>query len=214
MVTKFPPVEWADDTGLLAIGGDLEVETLKLAYTSGIFPWPIEGEPLYWFAPPRRAILQFDELHVPERLQRYLKNSDFTFRVNSNFEAVIRGCAASANRKGARGTWITPEMIAAYCEFHRCGFAHSFETYNRKNELVGGMYGVMIKKYFAGESMFYKESNASKFALIETVSFLRQRGLEWMDVQTLTPLLKRLGAKEIPRAEFMKKLREALKEGL
>jgi leucyl/phenylalanyl-tRNA--protein transferase len=214
MVTQFPPVEWADDSGLLAMGGDLEVETLKLAYSSGIFPWPIAGEPLYWFAPPRRAILQFDELHIPERLQRYLKNSDFIFRVNSNFEAVIRGCAASSNRKGARGTWITREMIAAYIEFHRRGFAHSFETYNRKNELVGGMYGVKINKYFAGESMFYKESNASKFALIEAVRFLQNRGLTWMDVQTLTPLLKRLGAKEILRAEFMRKLREALKEGL
>jgi len=210
MVTQFPSVEWADESGLLAIGGDLEVETLKLAYTCGIFPWPIAGEPIYWFAPPQRAILEFDGLRISERLQRYFRNSDFIFRVDTNFERVIRACARSKNRKGQRGTWITSDMITAYCEFHRCGYAHSFEVYNKQNELVGGMYGVLINKFFAGESMFYKQPNASKFALIEATRFLRNFGLTWMDVQTLTPLLKRFGAKEIPRAEFMRKLKQAL----
>ena len=210
MVTQFPPVDWADETGLLAMGGDLEVETLKLAYTSGVFPWPIEGEPLYWFAPPQRAILEFQEIHMPDRLQRYFRNSAFSFRVDTNFEAVIRACAASKNRKGQRGTWITSDMIAAYIDFHRSGYAHSFEVYSKKSELVGGMYGVLINQFFAGESMFYRETNASKFALLEATHYLRNLGLTWMDVQTLTPLLKRFGAKEIPRAEFMRKLKRAL----
>ncbi len=212
MITQFPPVEWADESGLLAIGGDLEVETLKLAYTNGIFPWPIEGEPVYWFAPPQRAVLEFDELHIPARMQRYLKNSDFTFRVDANFEAVIRACARSKTRKGQRGTWITRDMISAYIEFHRCGYVHSFEAYNGKEELVGGMYGVLIDKFFAGESMFYSQPNASKFALIEATRYLSNLGLTWMDVQTLTPLLQRFGAKEIPRAEFMEKLKRTLND--
>lgn len=212
MVTKFPPVEWADESGLLAIGGDLGIETLRSAYTNGIFPWPIEGEPVYWFAPPQRAILEFDELRISPRLLRYLKNAGFTFRVDANFESTIRGCAHSKNRKRKDGTWITGEMIAAYCEFHRRGYAHSFETYNDKNELVGGMYGVLIDKFFAGESMFYAQPNASKFALTEAIRYLQSRGLTWMDVQTLTPLLTRFGAKEIPRGEFMKKLSAALNE--
>lgn len=210
MGTQFPPLEWADESGVLAIGGDLEVETLKLAYTNGIFPWPIEGEPIYWFAPPQRAILEFDEMHISERLQRYWKNAGFSFRVDANFEAVIHACARSKTRKGQRGTWITPDLISAYIEFHGCGYAHSFEAYNGKDELVGGMYGVLINNFFAGESMFYKQPNASKFALIEATRYLSKLGLTWMDVQTLTPLLQRFGAKEIPRAEFMRKLKQAL----
>ncbi len=209
-MTQFPPVDQADEDGLLAMGGDLEVATLKLAYASGIFPWPVAGMPLLWFAPPRRAILEFSEFRIPQRLQRYLKQVNFEFRVDTNFEAVIRGCALSRNRGGERGTWITKEMVAAYIKFHRYGFAHSFEVWNARNELVGGLYGVWMGKFFAGESMFYKETNASKFALIQTVNYLKQSGLSWMDVQVLTPLLKSFGAKEIPRANFMKKLRQAI----
>lgn len=209
-MTPFPPVDQADEDGLLAMGGDLEVATLKLAYASGIFPWPVAEMPLLWFAPPRRAILEFSEFRIPPRLQRYLKHASFEFRVDTNFAAVIRECAASKNRRGERGTWITKEMIAAYIKFHRHGFAHSFEAWNTRNELVGGLYGVWIGRFFAGESMFYKETNASKFVLAQTVNFLKQAGLSWMDVQVLTPLLKSFGAKEIPRASFMKKLHQAM----
>ncbi|NIR52332.1 leucyl/phenylalanyl-tRNA--protein transferase [candidate division KSB1 bacterium] len=212
MSVKFPPVEFADESGLLAIGGDLDVDTLELAYRNGIFPWPVIEEPLLWFAPPQRAILEFDELHIPRRLQRSLRKADFTFDVNTDFPDVIRACARTKHRKGQRGTWITEDMVQAYIEFHRRGFAHSFEVVNSQGDLVGGLYGVWIGHYFAGESMFYKESNASKFALIKTVDYLKKRGLSWMDVQVLTPLLVHFGAKEIPRFLFMKKLQRALFE--
>lgn len=212
MIESFPPVEVADPrSGLLAIGGDLDVGSLELAYRSGIFPWPVEGEPLLWFAPVRRAIIEFDELKVGSRLQRFLKTASFRFRVNTNFAGVIKNCADSSNRKGQRGTWITSEMIAAFSQFQQAGYAQSFEVYDAQDELVGGLYGVLICKYFAGESMFHKQSNASKFALIQTIQYLQTLGLTWMDVQVLTPFLANFGAKEIPRDLFMKKLGHALK---
>ena len=211
MITKFPPVETADeDSGLLAIGGDLEIHSLELAYRGGIFPWPVrEYEDILWFAPPERGILHFEAFKIPRRLQRELRKCDFNFRVNSSFESVIKECAFSRRRLNQPGTWITPDMIAAYVEFHHAGFAFSFETYNHSGELVGGLYGVMIGRYFAGESMFYKESNASKFALIQTVAHLEARGFTWMDIQMQTPLLENFGATEIPRDEFMQKLKQA-----
>ena len=131
------------------------------------------------------------------------------FAVNRAFESVIVACANSRNRHGD-ATWITGEMISAYIDFHKAGFAQSFETYNEAGELVGGMYGVLIGRYFAGESMFYLETNASKFALLNAVGYLRRRGLTWMDIQMVTPLLQSFGAVEIPRPEFMARLRQAL----
>ncbi len=211
MVVRFPPVEWADETGLLAVGGDLEVATLELAYRSGIFPWPISDEPILWFAPPWRAVLEFDAFHLPRRLQRELKKAPFEFRIDADFPAVIRACADYRGRQGQHGTWLTPEMIAAYIEFHHHGFAHSFETY-AEGRLVGGLYGVRIGRYFAGESMFHRQKNASKFALIQTVRTLQAQGLTWMDVQVMSPLLASFGAREIPRSEFMRWLRAAVAE--
>lgn len=215
MIVKFPPVHLADrESGLLAVGGDLEVASLELAYRNGIFPWPVsEGDPVLWFAPARRAILDFDALQVPKRLQRELRNSHFRFRVNTCFHEVILSCASSKNRKSQSGTWITREMIAAYSNLHRVGLASCFEAFNPQDELVGGMYGVLIGKYFAGESMFYKEPNASKFVFVQTVAYLRARGFKWMDVQVLTPLLASFGAVEIPRRQFMRMLSEALARG-
>lgn len=208
-ITHFPPVDFADPSGLIAIHGDLEVKTLETAYKSGIFPWPHEGYPLLWFAPPQRAILDFKDFKIPKRLEREFKKTNFVFRINSNFKKVILACAKSKNRKD-RGTWILPHMIDAYVAFHQAGFAHSFETYDAEGNLVGGMYGVKISKMFCGESMFYKTTNASKFALINTVAYLKSQGSTWMDIQMLTPLLQSFGAKEIPRQEFMKKLNRAL----
>ncbi len=213
MIVEFPPVETADpETGLLAFGGDLTIGSLELAYRSGIFPWPAENQPILWFAPPERAIIEFSEFKIPKRLERSLKKSPFTFRINSNFAEVIKNCANLSSRKNQQGTWITDEMISAYIEFHKAGFAHSFEILNKNDKLVGGLYGVLINKYFAGESMFYKETNASKFALIQTVQYLKTLEISWMDVQILNPFLATFGANEISRDLFMQKLNQALND--
>lgn len=210
-VLSFPPVESADESGVIAFGGELNVKSLELAYRSGIFPWPHEGYPLLWFAPPRRAILEFKDLKIHKRLQRDLKKQVLQFTVNQDFKGVIKACAASKTRKGEKGTWITDEVIKAYIKLHQAGLAHSFEARDAKGKLVGGLYGVGIKKMFAGESMFYKVTNASKFALIQAIGYLKNKGLTWMDVQVLNPFLEDFGAKEITRAAFMKKLNKALK---
>jgi len=209
VILRFPPLETASPEGLLAIGGDLEVESLKLAYKNGIFPWPTEDYPLLWFAPPRRAILEFRDLRVPRRLQRELKARPFRFEVDRNFPAVIRACAAGRTRK-TDGTWINPMMLQAYLGFHEAGYAHSFECYSESGKLVGGLYGVAIGKMFAGESMFFHQSGASKAALLFAVEYLQAQGGKWMDIQMMTPLLRSLGAKEIPRRLFMEKLGTAL----
>ncbi|MCA9523428.1 MAG: leucyl/phenylalanyl-tRNA--protein transferase [Myxococcales bacterium] len=206
-IIEFPPVESADPHGLVGVGGDLEVSSLLLAYTSGIFPWPHEGYPLLWFAPPQRAVLFFDELHVSRRLAKYLRKADFHFAVDHDFEAVIRACQKSP-RPGQSGTWITRAMIRAYIEFHRAGYAHSFEVYDSSKKLVGGLYGVWIDKLFCGESMFYRVEGASKFALIKTVEHLRGQGLSWLDAQVMTPLLESFGARDVPRQQYMQMLVE------
>ncbi len=140
MITKFPPLELADpESGLLAIGGDLEVASLELAYRSGIFPWPHREDEILWFPPPERGILEFADLHIPRRLQRHLKKAPFTFQMNQNFEAVIHHCAVSKNRGKGQGTWITRQMLNAYIAFHAAGFAQSFEAYNDGGKLAGGI---------------------------------------------------------------------------
>lgn len=213
MVLQFPPVEHADEFGLLAVGGDLDVTSLELAYRSGIFPWPVSAnKPVLWFAPPKRAIIEFDSFRIPKRLQRELKKPTFTFEIDRNFETVIKMCASIKNRKKQTGTWITSDMIRAFTDFHQAGFAHSFEIYNNNGTMVGGLYGVLIENYFAGESMFHREKNASKFALIKTIRYLQKRDLAWIDIQTQSPLLASFGAIEIPRAEFMSKLKIALEK--
>lgn len=209
-ILAFPPIDKASEEGLLAVGGDLEIASLKLAYQSGIFPWPMDGYPLLWFAPPERAILEFKEVKISRRLQRELKKPAFTYHIDRNFDQVIRFCAVGWNRRSS-GTWITPDMVEAYVRFHRAGFAHSFECYNRDDDLVGGLYGVAIGSYFAGESMFFHESGASKAALLYAVDYLRAQGGTWMDIQMVSPLLKNFGAREISRASFMTKLKRAIK---
>lgn len=211
MIEKFPPISHADEDGLLAIGGDLEVGSLLLAYQKGIFPWPMEeSEPLMWFAPPYRAILDFKNFKIPKRLKRDLNKMDFQFRVDQNFDQVVKECAKSKNRKGQDGTWIINKMIKAYIDMNEAGYGVSFETYNSQDKLVGGMYGVRIGNYFAGESMFYLESNASKFALINAVEYMKNTGATFLDIQMMTPLLEMFGAKEITRAHFMRRLKNAL----
>ena len=204
----FPPVEDADEIGLLCWGGDYEVATLLEAYSSGIFPWPHEGYPPLWFALPERAILEFDRFHIARSLRKTLRKMNWEFRIDEDFAAIIRACAGP--RAYADGTWIWPEIIAAYEDLYRAGFAHCVGVYEG-DELIGGLYGVSIGGYFAGESIFHRRSDAGKMALIGLVDYLRERGASWIDVQQLTPLLESFGAREIARSAFMKKLRGALK---
>jgi leucyl/phenylalanyl-tRNA--protein transferase len=208
-ITAFPPVETADDDGLLAIGGDLEVESLLLSYRSGIFPWPINEGILAWFAPPERAVIFLDEFHVSTRLRRDLTKTKFSSRVDTQFSEVISCCAEVKNRGSQDSTWITPAIIEAYSELFKLGVAHSFETY-LNGVLVGGLYGVRVGNFFAAESSFYRISNASKVAMITLVEYLKKEGISWFDCQVLTPFSESFGAREIPRSDFMKLLGEAL----
>lgn len=207
--SPFPKQHLANPDGLLAVGGDLEPWLLETAYRQGVFPWPVQGEPIYWFCPHQRAVLFFEKLHIPKRLTRSLKKNQFLFTHNQNFLGVIRGCA---NRKD---TWITNEMITAYHTLFKLGKAHSFEVYladdkTSQKQLVGGLYGVWLDNYFAAESMFCTQTDASKFALIKACEFLKEKDLQWMDVQVINPHLKRFGACEITQAEFLKLLNRAL----
>jgi leucyl/phenylalanyl-tRNA--protein transferase len=212
MPVFFPPVEHASEDGVLAIGGDLSAETLLTAYTNGIFPWPVEGWPLLWFAPPQRAVVFFDEVHVGRRLSRFLKTCSYEARFDTAFCDVIRACAEP--RPGEEGTWIVPELLEAYEYLHCDGQAHgirarSVETWC-EGELVGGLYGVQIGRYFCGESMFHRADNASKFAFLALVEDLKAKDATWLDIQMMTPHFAALGAREIPRTEFSLLLKQTL----
>lgn len=211
-IIEFPPVESADEEGLLAIGGDLEVVSLLKAYSEGIFPWPIsEDYPLAWFSPNPRGILRYEDLKISKSLKKLIKQKKFEVRFNQNFEAVIKACSHSKNRKGQTSTWITNEIINGYIDLHQAGFAYSAETYNSSNQLVGGVYGVALEGFVSGESMFYLESNASKVALIAIMEHLKTLGINWMDTQMTTPVVENLGGREIERTQFLKLLKESLK---
>lgn len=196
--------------GIVALGGPLTTTNLLRAYCSGIFPWPINEDILPWCCPEERGILDFNELHIPRRLAR--TRHQFHFTIDREFPQVITHCA-TVQRNHESGTWITQEMIHAYCEFHRQGHAHSVEVWEG-TELVGGLYGVDACGSFSGESMFSLRSNASKLALLFLIEHLRERGLDWMDIQMVTPLLESLGAKDVLRADFLEKLAATQKRRL
>lgn len=208
VIKAFPDHSSADETGLLAIGGDLEIDSLLLAYRNGIFPWPLDEHLLTWFSPPQRAVLFLNEFHLSRSLKKALSRSAATIRVNTEFAQVIEACSRLDNRSGQLGTWITAEMIEAYIAFHHAGYAHSIEVFDGPG-LVGGLYGVSIGQTFAGESMFFRHSNASKLALCFLVSQLQEQGVEWIDCQVMTPLFKSFGARTISREEFLPMVREA-----
>jgi leucyl/phenylalanyl-tRNA--protein transferase len=203
-ILKFPNPRLTSQDGIVGFGGDLAPESLLLAYKQGIFPWPMEGLPLPWFCPPERAILAFKNIHVPRSLEKARKRSPLRYSIDQAFQQVIQACA-STKRPGQRGTWITHEMLGAYVNLHQLGHAHSVEVW-RDDHLVGGIYGVDAGGAFAGESMFHREPNASKLALLHLCEYLMSRGLDWMDIQMLTPHMEALGAQEISRNEFLDKL--------
>jgi leucyl/phenylalanyl-tRNA--protein transferase len=204
LFSQFLDPELADEHGLVAIGGDLKPKNLLKAYRSGVFPWFGEGDPVLWWSPDPRAIFELDGLHVSRRLARTLRSGRFKLTIDHDFAGVIRGCADREE-----GTWLTGDMIAAYETLHRLGYAHSLETW-QGDVLAGGIYGVALGGFFAGESMFHRASDASKVALAHLVDHLRCRGFQLFDIQMLTEHTAMLGAIEIPRAEYLERLRRAL----
>jgi len=201
----FPPVETAlrNPNGLLCAGADLSPERLLAAYRQGIFPWYSGDEPILWWSPDPRMVLFCDDLKIPRSLAKSFRNKGFEIRIDSVFASVIKACAEP--RKGETGTWLGKEMQAAYLALHHAGHAHSFETWQR-GRLVGGLYGVAIGRAFYGESMFSRATDASKVALVGLVEALRGRGFPMVDCQQRTPLLASLGAREIPRRQFLRRL--------
>jgi leucyl/phenylalanyl-tRNA--protein transferase len=201
----FPPLERAleEPNGLLAAGADLSVPRLIEAYRGGIFPWFSEGQPPLWWSPDPRMVLLPPELKLPRSLRKRLARRDYEVRADTAFEDVIRACAAP--RPGQEGTWITAELAAAYIALHRAGHAHSVETWIG-GELAGGLYGVALGRLFFGESMFTRVPDASKIALAHLVRQLERWRYGMIDCQMKTAHLARFGAREIPRAEFMRKL--------
>lgn len=192
---------------VVAFGYPLTVGNLQNAYKKGIFPWHMEGVPLPWYCPDPRAILRFKELHVPKSLEKERRKDRYTFTIDADFVSVIRECSL-APRHGQKGTWITEEFVVAYTALHSAGMAHSVEVWNPAGELVGGLYGVDAGGVFCGESMFHKAPNTSKLALLHLIDHLRARGSTWLDAQVMTPHMRVLGAKEISRREFLRRLKE------
>lgn len=234
-VPWIPPDE-GDEHGLVGVGGDLSPETLVRAYSEGVFPWFNEGDPVLWWSPDPRAIIELDGLHVPRRLARTIRSGKFRVTVDQCFEAVMRACGDER----PEGTWVTEQMVEGYTELHRRGHAHSLEVWApepnppppfprreggersssppRVGEgpgegfvLAGGIYGVAVGGLFAGESMFHRRTDASKVALVALVERLRQRGYVLFDVQMTTDHTARLGAIDVPREEYLERLAEAVK---
>lgn len=198
---SFPPPEFAEDSGLLAMGGDLCVDRLLTAYKQGIFPWYEETTPILWWSPDPRMVLFPEDLHISKSLKKIIKKNKFEITFDKAFGEVISSCAYVRLDKGEE-TWITPEMVNAYIDFHRAGYAHSVEVWHN-GELAGGVYGVALGRAFFGESMFTNIDNASKVGFVYLVEHLKKWGFRFIDCQVATDNLERFGAKEIPRKEFM-----------
>jgi leucyl/phenylalanyl-tRNA---protein transferase len=197
----FPPVERAlrEPDGLLAAGGDLSLTRLLRAYTHGVFPWYMAGEPILWWSPDPRAVFHTDAMHCARRLRRWLAHCPWTVRADADFPSVMRACAAPRDDHG--GTWITPEMAEAYTTLHAAGYAHSIEVMDA-DELVGGLYGVAIGRMFFAESMFSHRTNGSKVALLALAQVLHSWGFPLIDAQVASPHLFTLGAQRMSRQTF------------
>ena len=199
------PPAFADENGLVGVGGTLEPTCLLRAYTEGVFPWFSDGDPILWWSPDPRAIFDIRSgMHIPRRLARTIRSGRFQITINQAFGQVMRACADRPE-----GTWITREMISAYEDLHRLRFAHSVEAW-QDGELAGGVYGVAINAFFAAESMFFHRSDGSKVALVGLFNRLREKRFELVDTQMLTDHTERLGAFEVPREKYLTMLRAAL----
>jgi leucyl/phenylalanyl-tRNA--protein transferase len=195
---------------IVAFDVPLNVENLRTAYRNGIFPWHINGVPLPWFCPEKRAILEFDKLTIPRSLAKERRKNLFTFTTDKAFREVIENCAKT-KRPDQGGTWITKDFIRAYCELHQAGMGHSVEAWDANGDLAGGLYGVDAGGVFCGESMFYRRPNASKLALLFLIDHLKAHGSSWLDAQVMTPHMKAIGAKDISREVFLDKLKKVQK---
>jgi leucyl/phenylalanyl-tRNA--protein transferase len=228
-IVEFPDPETdSSPEGIVGIGGDLHPESLELAYRQGIFPWPVhaEGEKqpvLAWFCPPERAVLKLNQLHISRSLRKFLKRTKelrWSTTINKDFSSVIRACASvprpesKDKRTAAQSSWITPQMIQAYEHFHQLGFAHSVEVWSGLGDLIGGLYGVCVDGVFAGESMFHRVSNASKFAVLHLCEYLKKKGASFIDIQMMTPHMKNLGAVSLSRGEYLALLKKEQSKGL
>lgn len=203
---QFPAVRHLPPDGLAGSGGDFEPSTIVAAYCAGIFPWPHPDEEYLWFSPDPRAVLPLDGLVISQRLGRTVRSGRFRVTIDAAFEAVMRGCA---DRPG-EGTWITPALIQGYTALQKMGWAHSVEVWNSRGELAGGLYGVCVGAMFGAESMFHRETDASKVAMVALVQHARRIGIELVDIQVLTDHTERMGGVAIPRAEYLRRLGRAL----
>lgn len=215
-LTLFPDPQNATPEGVLGYSYTLSSAMLYAAYSTGIFPWPscddphrpsVEDIPILWFCPWERGILNFADLHISKSLQKFIKKNPYRVTLNENFSEVILACS-KAPREGQGGTWITKPLIETYKQFHQLGFAHSIEVWESE-KLVGGLYGVFVKNVFSGESMFHLRDNASKIALIFLIRKLQELGLEWMDIQMVTPVTKSFGGKLVTQSEYLQMLKLA-----
>jgi leucyl/phenylalanyl-tRNA---protein transferase len=209
----FPPVEHADEHGIVWAGGKLSVENLLNAYARGIFPWPHEGLPLLWFCPEDRGVMNFAEFRVPRTVQKELRRAQFKITFDKCFEKVIEECSKQ-KRSGQRGTWITAEMKSVYTEMFSAGHAHSVECWSGDGatmELVGGLYGVYVQGVFSGESMFHKQTAASKQCVVALVEALIKMGHEWFDIQMVTPVLEIFGGSYMEREKYLERLQATQK---
>lgn len=204
----FPNPELSEEDGLLAVGGDLSVDRLLLAYSNGIFPWYSKGEPILWWSPKPRFVLLPGEINVSKSMKKIMRKGEFQVTFNNDFEGVISNCKSM--RENKEGTWITNEMKKAYIDLYKEGYALSVETY-LNGELVGGLYGVVLGRCYFGESMFSKVSNASKAALITLAQKLQELDFEFIDCQVYTPHLESMGAKMVEWDEFKAMIQEGLK---
>lgn len=204
----FPPPEAASEEGIVAVGGDVSPQRLILAYSQGIFPWPVRGLPLLWFSPDPRFVLPPSEARIPRSLRKRIRREEYEVRADTAFESVIEGCA-SVPRPGQDGTWITEELAQGFVSLHQLGYAHSVEAY-KQGELVGGLYGVSLGRAFFGESMFARAPDASKVAFVTLLGQLLEWSFDFVDCQVHTDHLARFGTEEWPRAQFLDALRDAL----